>query len=80
MQNRIAGSILVSASGLAATIGAVGYHIVRGLVAKSRYDSQIYLDGWQGQEVATLRFIVVLAVLALAIPGVTLMIRAPKED
>jgi hypothetical protein len=79
MHNRIAGAILFGASGLAATIGAVGYCIVLGLVAKSRYDSQFYNYSQLERTPATLGHIVVVAVFVLAVPGMILMIRVPKE-
>ena len=80
MNNKIAGAILLSASGLVAAVGAVGSQIAFAIVRGQFYVSKISGEVPPGPEGASLHWSVILAVIVLAAVGIVLLFRPSKSD
>ena len=79
MNNKIAGAILLSASGLVTAIGAVGSQIAFAIVRGQFYVSKLSGEVPPGPENATLHWAVIIAVGVLAATGLRLIFRRGKR-
>jgi hypothetical protein len=78
MNNRIAGSILLSMSGLVLTLGVVGNQIALALVQAGFYAGRLTGQTPPGPEDAGVHWTVIIAAVTLALSGLYLLFRPDK--
>jgi hypothetical protein len=80
MNNKIAGSILLSTSGLIATIGIIGSQISQALVKAGFYAGSNTGAVPPGPENASLHWVVIVSIIALAVLGAYFLFAPNKTE
>ena len=79
MKDRIAGAILLGFSGLVAAVGIAGSQIAYALVKAGFYAGQITGEAPPGPQNASLHWMVIVAVVVLAVLGLYFFVGPEKK-
>ena len=80
MNSKLTGALLLSAAGLTTAIGTTGSQIAYAIVLSGFYAGNMTGENPPGQAGASLHWLVVAAVIVLAVFGVYLLFQPEKES
>jgi hypothetical protein len=78
--NKIAGSILLSTAGLVAAIGAIGAQVAYAIVLSGFYAGALTGVNPPGPQDASLHWLVIAAVVVLAVSGLYLLFAPERSE